>query len=357
MSLLNEFRTKLSKNSPFRLLPRTDWSGQRATYRDAAPAVIGSALARSQGRPSGNWYAFAASSDVRRRPLAVAVAGLELVAWRCGDGVLRVGPAACPHLGADLSTGRVDRGDLVCPWHGLRLTGAGGAGWSPLPAHDDGVIAWVRLDAIGGEPPTEAPILGRRPDGARIHAVTQLVGVCEPRDILANRLDPWHGSWFHPYSFTRLEVLSAPPVDDDLPEQLDRLLVAVTFRIGCLGVPVVAEFTSPEPRTISMHILEGEGSGSVVETHATPLGVQADGRCRTAVIEAVIAHSDRPRFAHALRGARLLTPLMRSATTRLWRDDLVYAERLFTLRNHPAIATRTADLRSPEAESVAPPTD
>ena len=144
---------------------------------------------------------------------------------------------------------------------------------------------------------------------------------------------------------------------DPLASLCHGLLVAVTFRIGRVGVPVVAEFTSPEPRTISMHILEGEGSGSVVETHAAPLGVQADGGCRTAVIEAVIAHSDRPRFAHALRGARLLTPLMRGAATRLWRDDLVYAERLFTLRNPPAIATRTADLRPPEAESVAPPTD
>ena len=105
-----------------------------------------------------------------------------------------------------------------------------------------------------------------------MHAVTRLVGTCEPRDIIANRMDPWHGSWFHPYSFTRLEVLTAPPADDDVPEELDRFLVAVTFRIGRLGVPVIAEFTSPEPRTIVMRIVDGEGSGSVVETHATPVG-------------------------------------------------------------------------------------
>ncbi len=71
----------------------------------------------------------------------------------------------------------------------------------------------------------------------------------------------------------------------------------MTFQIGRFGVPVVAEFTSPEPRTIVMRIVDGEGTGSVVETHATPVGPSADGRPRTAVIEAVIAHSDRPGFA------------------------------------------------------------
>jgi nitrite reductase/ring-hydroxylating ferredoxin subunit len=333
---LNEFKKRLSKTSPLRLLPSTHWAAQQPTYHDANPAVIRSALARSQARPSGNWYPFAAASGIRSRPLAFTVAGVELVAWRGADGTLHVGPSACPHLGADLSTGRVDCGALICPWHGLRLTGGSRMGWNPFPAHDDGVIAWVRLNAVGGEEPTEEPALAQRPDGARVHAVTRLVGVCEPRDVLANRLDPWHGSWFHPYSFTRLDVLSAPPPDDNLPEELDRFLVAVTFRIGRLGVPVVAEFTSPERRTILMRIVEGEGSGSVVETHVVPLGAGDDGRPRTAVIEAVIAHSDRPGFAHSLRAAPMITPFMRHAATRLWRDDLIYAERLFALRSRDA---------------------
>lgn len=332
MSLLTEIKTTLAKTSPLRILPRTPWAGQRPTYRDADAGVISAALARSQARPSGNWYPFTAADDIRGGPMGFTVAGHDLVAWRGQGGALHAGPAACPHLGADLSTGRLDGGALVCPWHGLRLAGGSRLGWSPLPTHDDGVLAWVRLDAVGGETPTAAPIISHRPGGARVHAVTRLVGACEPEDVIANRLDPWHGSWFHPYSFARLEVLSAPPADDELPEELDRLLVAVTFKIGRLGVPVVAEFTSPEPRTILMRIIEGEGTGSVVETHATPLGAGPDGRPRTAVLEAVVAHSDRPGFAHALHAKPLLTPIMRHAATRLWRDDLIYAERLFTVR-------------------------
>ena len=332
MGLLADVKAKLAKTSPFDVLPRTAWSGQRPTYQDAEPAVINAALRRSQARPSGNWFTFGASDGIGRRPVSATVAGLELVAWRTADGTLAVGPAACPHLGADLSTGTVDCGTLICPWHGLRLDGGRTWGWRPYPAHDDGVLAWVRLDRVGGETPTETPILPPRPDGAQLSAVTRLVGTCEPSDVIANRLDPWHGAWFHPYSFTRLDFISSPAADDDLPDEADRFLVAVTFRLGRLGVPVIAEFTTPEPRTITMRILDGEGAGSVVETHATPLGPGPDGKPRTAVIEAVIAHSDRPGFVHALRGAPLIRPLMRQAATRLWRDDLAYAERLYRLR-------------------------
>lgn len=335
MGLLSDVTAKLAKTSPFQVVPRTAWSGQRPTYSDAEPALINSALLRSQRRPSGNWFAFAASENIRKRPISATVAGVELVVWRAEDGGLAVGPAACPHLGADLSTGTVDCGTLICPWHGLRFDGSRTWGWRPYPAHDDGVLAWVRLDRIGGETATEAPILPPRPDGARISAVTRLVGTCEPSDVIANRLDPWHGGWFHPYSFTRLEVLSTPAADDHLPEEADRFLVAVTFRIGRLGVPVIAEFTAPEPRTITMRIVDGEGAGSVVETHATPLGPGPEGKPRTAVIEAVIAHSDRPGFAHALPGAPVIRPFMRQAATRLWRDDLAYAERRYFVRSQP----------------------
>ena len=312
-------------------LPRSDWAAQHSTYRDAEPAIIDAALRRSQLRPSGNWYVFAASRSVRvGRPFGTTVAGVEVVAWRGLDGDLHVGPGACPHLGAELATGTVDCGELICPWHGLRLSGKRSFGWKPLPSHDDGVLVWVRLDRAGGEEPLVSPVIPLRPGGARLDAVTRLVGTCEPQDVIANRLDPWHGGWYHPYSFTRLEVLSAPSVD--ATEASDRFVVAVTFRIGRFGVPVIAEFTSPSRRTIVMRIVDGEGAGSVVETHATPVCGGLDGRPRTAVIEAVIAHSDRSGFAHSRRVGALIRPFMRYAATRLWRDDLAYAERRYKIR-------------------------
>jgi hypothetical protein len=347
-------REALRKAWPFDVLPKTPWSRQTPTYRQASPSLIAAALQRSQRRPSGNWFAVAASTDVTTKPLGVQVAGAEVVCWRDRHGALHAGPARCPHLGADLCTGTVDHGQLVCPWHGLRLTGRSMADWEAVPIVDDGVLVWLRLDRVGGEPPTAAPILPPRPDDPTIAAVTRLTGVCETADVIANRMDPWHGAWFHPYSFTRLEVLDAPPEDDGTPENLDRFVVAVTFRIGRLGIPVIAEFTSPEPRTLTMRIIEGEGTGSVVETHATPLKADASGRPRTLMLEAVIAHSERPGFAHALRAAPLIAPFMRHAAHRLWVDDIAYAERLYTVRRQDADGD-TALLRPPPSSTPVDP--
>jgi hypothetical protein len=328
MNIRDQLSRRWPKDWPLQIIPPASWAAQQPTYREAEPAIIDAALERSQRRTTGNWYVFGASRDVRAdRPLGATVAGVDIVAWRDQQHRLRVGPRSCPHLGADLATGTVHCGTLICRWHGLALDGdAREFGWAPLPSHDDGVLAWVRLDRAGGEPPLDKPVITHRPTGDTLHTVTQLLGSCEPTDVIANRLDPWHGAWFHPYSFTRLEVLTTPT------EEADRFLVAVTFRLGRFGVPVIAEFTSPEARTIVMRIIDGEGSGSVVETHASPIGFGSDGRPRTAVVEATIAQSDRRGFQRVRRVAPLLTPLMGYAAKRLWRDDIAYAERRYHLR-------------------------
>lgn len=316
---------------PLRRMPATTWQRQRPTWQGAAPGLIDAALKRALARPSGNWFVLAASSEVRAdRPFGRVVAGTEIVAWRGADGTLHAAPGACPHLGAPLCRGAVASGRLVCRWHGLSLDGSGFPGWDPFPAHDDGVLAWVRLDHAGGEDPLPRPVLPMRPGAsATIAAVESVAGRCEPEDIVANRLDPWHGSWFHPYSFIGLRVTETPSGADPDP---DRMVVEVAYKVaGRWGVPVRAAFSCPEPRTVVMHIIEGEGAGSVVETHATPLGVR-DGIPRTAVIEATIATSERAGFAVARRLAPAIKPLVRTVARRLWRDDLAYAERRYTLR-------------------------
>ncbi len=305
------------------------WDRMRPTWRDARPALIREALARAQRRPSGNWYVLGPSTAVRpgaSRPLAATVAGTEVVAWRTSGGELAAGSGNCPHLGAPLCESPLRAGTLVCRWHGLALDGTPTAGWQPYPVHDDGVLTWVRLDAVGGEEPLPAPVLPVRPEPAgALAAVYRTEGTCEPEDVVANRLDPWHGAWFHPYSFVDLRVTGT---DDDV------LTVSVSFKLaGRAVIPVTAVFTAPEPRTVVMHITEGEGTGSVVETHATPLAPDPGGRPRTAVTEAVIATSPRPGFALARRSAPALRPLVRAAAARLWRDDLAYAERRWLLRS------------------------
>ncbi|WP_030609388.1 DUF5914 domain-containing protein [Streptomyces sclerotialus] len=315
------------------------WERQRPTWRDARPKLIAAALERALARPSGNWFVVGATRDIGPgRPLGRTVAGHEVVVWRDAGGRLVAGPGACPHLGAPLRDSPVRCGRLVCHWHGLALDGSPFAGWAPLPVHDDGVLVWVRLDAAGGEEPRDTPVIPARPHlPDAVTAVYTGTGVCEPEDVVANRLDPWHGAWFHPYSFVDLTVVTAPdggPQGADTADDEDGFAVDVSFRLaGRLVVPVRAVFTAPEPRTVVMRITDGEGQGSVVETHATPLTPDDRGRPRTAVIEALVAASDRPGFAAARKAAPALRPLMRAVAGRLWRDDLAYAERRWELRS------------------------
>jgi len=323
---------------PLRVFRTPPWERQRPTFADADPAVIGAAYRRARQRPWGNWYVVGASREIpSARPVGRTVDGAEVVLWRDTAGRLLGGPGACPHLGAPLAAAVVDGDRLRCRWHGLALGGADGGspvgGWCPLPVHDDGVLAWVRLDRLGGQPPTDRPLVPERPEGGVLAAVATVIGRCQPRDVVRNRLDPWHGAWFHPYSFANLRVLDAPPIDPDLPEERDVFTLEVTFRLaGRVGVPVVASFGCPGPRTVVMRILDGEGSGSVVETHATPVGVGTDGAPRTAVVEAVVACSGRPGFAVARAMSPLVRPAMAWAARRLWRDDIAYAERTYSLR-------------------------
>jgi hypothetical protein len=318
--------------SPLRVRRAPRWERQVPTWREAKPAVIAEALERATARPSGNWYVVGPSRgfDATGRPYGRTVAGLDVVLWRSQDGALRAGPGECPHLGAPLRDGRVLCGTLLCRWHGLALDGGPFAGWEPYPVYDDGVLVWVRLDAAGGETPSERPAVPVRPvRGGAVDAVFTVTGRCEPEDVVANRLDPWHGSWFHPYAFVGLAVTGTPEDGGD-----DAFAVDVSFKVaGRLVVPVRAVFTAPGPRTVLMRITDGEGTGSVVETHATPLTGPGADDPRTAVVEAVVAASDRRGFALARAAAPVLRPLMRRTAGRLWRDDLAYAERRWTLRS------------------------
>lgn len=329
---MTDRRGRTGWTPPLRRRGPSAWATQRPTWQEARPALIADAVKRASLRPAGNWFVVGASRDVRAGgpPRGRTVGGVEVVLWRSDSGELHAGPGACPHLGAPLRDGRVACGTLVCHWHGLALDGEAFAGWDPYPVHDDGVLIWVRLDAVGDEEPRASPPVPERPvAGSAVDAVFVAVGRCEPQDVVANRLDPWHGSWFHPYAFADLKVVRAPVDEED-----DTFVVDVSFRVtNRLVVPVRAEFTASGPRTVLMRITRGDGATSVVETHATPLTAPTDDQPLTAVVEAVVATSDRRGFALARAVAPALRPLMRRTAARLWRDDLAYAERRWALRS------------------------
>ncbi len=301
----------------------------------ANPRWIERALENTDKRPTGGWYVLGSSRQLNDRPRRYQVAGREWVAFRSGPSIV-VGANACPHLGASLAEGRIEDGEVVCPWHGLRLGCQRRGSWQPLPTYDDGVLLWVRLTEAG-QTPTAKPFIADRPKRA-ISAVVSAEAHCDPADIIANRLDPWHGAHFHPYAFARLSVLKIG--DDEITVRVAKRLV------GPVCIEVDARFHSPEPRTIVMTIIAGEGVGSVVETHATPISPG-----RTRVIEANMATSDRKSFLFARRLSTLIRPLMARSARRLWIDDIAYAERLFAARHRLQIYDRQTNDR-PTAKTI-----
>jgi isorenieratene synthase len=282
-----------------------------ADWRQSDARWIGRALSAALARPGGGWFVVDAQRVFGKEPRRYEINGEELVFWRAG-GKLHAAPNACPHLGASLADGCVRGGKLICPWHGLELGPGAHGRWRPVTVHEDGVLVWVRLDSAG-EAPTERPALSARPERF-IDAVIRMEAKCEPEDVIANRLDPWHGVHFHPHSFKRLRVVE---------QREDEITVRVVFGVfGPFGVEVDARFHCPDPRSIVMTIVAGDGVGSVVETHAAPIGPG-----RSAVIEATLATSDRPQFRMVLPAARFIRPLIERAAARLWVEDIAYAER------------------------------
>lgn len=311
----------------------------RPDFVQADPRWIDAALARASALPSGGWYVAGATRSFGDTPRCVQIAGRQLVVWRTREGLMAA-PNACPHMGASLAEGKVEHDRLVCPWHGLRLGPGRHATWMPLPVHDDGVLLWIRLPNPG-EAISDRPYLPPRPSAPFIDATIRVEAACEPRDVLQNRLDPWHGVHFHPHSFGTLSVIDRSD---------DAITVRVTYRIlPRVSMQVDARFACSDPRTITMTIIAGDGLGSVVETHATPI---APGR--TAVIETTLASSDRPGFGLACRTAWALRPLIAARATRLWHEDARYAERLYTLRMQQSASTHAPSLPVIATHSLRP---
>jgi nitrite reductase/ring-hydroxylating ferredoxin subunit/uncharacterized membrane protein len=88
-----------------------------------ASLVYGSGVGVDRSGPRlevEDWTPVLAVRALNGRPQRVEIDGVGVVLHRDGETVLAVGEY-CPHLGAPMSDGWVDRGRVVCPWHGSRF--------------------------------------------------------------------------------------------------------------------------------------------------------------------------------------------------------------------------------------------
>lgn len=81
----------------------------------------GAGVDRSGARLSGDqWTPVLSAAALDGQPQRVEVAGVGVVLYRTEGRVLAVGER-CPHLGAPMNDGWIDRDRIVCPWHGSRF--------------------------------------------------------------------------------------------------------------------------------------------------------------------------------------------------------------------------------------------
>ena len=103
----------------------------------------------------GSWWPVLATNELRQKPLSRMRFGEPLVFWRNGDQVVCM-PDRCPHRGAALSLGRINKetGSIACPFHGLEFAADGHCTRVPveqnysIPA-DFGVASYPAKEADG----------------------------------------------------------------------------------------------------------------------------------------------------------------------------------------------------------------
>ncbi|KZS83588.1 Rieske 2Fe-2S domain-containing protein [Mycobacterium persicum] len=124
----------------------------------------GIGIAQSGGRlRTKEWTPVLPASSLNGKPVRVEVDGVGLVVCQTKPGEVSAFGEFCPHLAAPMADGWIDRGRLVCPWHGSRFALESGEvlrgpSAAPLPCYEarlvDGMVE-VRGDGHEGLPASE----------------------------------------------------------------------------------------------------------------------------------------------------------------------------------------------------------
>jgi len=163
---------------------------------------------------SRHWFPIAVAAQVTDRPVAARLLDIELVIFR-SEGRLVVARDLCPHRGMRLSCGWVDKGQIICPYHGLHFDAEGqctsipsqpGARLSArlsltvLPCLERFGLIWCTLAGEAEQLPSFAA--WDNPDFQQI--------VCDPMDIgsssgrqMEGFLDVAHFAWAHTGTFAK----------------------------------------------------------------------------------------------------------------------------------------------------------
>jgi phenylpropionate dioxygenase-like ring-hydroxylating dioxygenase large terminal subunit len=161
------------------------------------------------------WYPIARAGDIDPGPRKVRLFGEQYVLWQPAGAPASLTEPFCPHRSADLSTGWVEGGELVCPYHGWRFDGAGAC--THIPQLDPGlpvppkakIRTWPVLERYGvlwtcvGTPVADAPpvwVEAEQPGWRLFVEFFEEWNVSAPR-IIDNNLDQSHLAYVHRTTF------------------------------------------------------------------------------------------------------------------------------------------------------------
>jgi phenylpropionate dioxygenase-like ring-hydroxylating dioxygenase large terminal subunit len=155
------------------------------------------------------WHPVADVDALSKQPLSVQLLGIPLVLWRDDQDQPQGLHDQCPHRGAQLSLGKVCKGQLQCPYHGWTFNGQGECTHVPaMPDFQPGPtqqakplavrqaygLLWVCLSPDGQDLP---PFAAEAQGGLRkLNAGPYVVNTSAPR-IVENFLDMAHFSFVH----------------------------------------------------------------------------------------------------------------------------------------------------------------
>lgn len=205
------------------------------------------------------WYPVIPVVLLEKGPQAFTLLGRELVLWTDGQGHPSAMDDRCPHRHARLSKGWIDRGQLLCGYHGWTFDCEGRCTRIPQKGDDDpaGIrvphyrvaerygYVWVALE----EPIAPLPEIEEdtAPDFRRIYEFYE-PWKCSGLRLMENSFDNAHFSFVHRNTFGKIDApepsrMNLAPFDDGFGFTMDTVVPVKNVPLSqlSLNMPGVAE--------------------------------------------------------------------------------------------------------------------
>ena len=235
------------------------------------------------------WLVVARSKDVGENQVKrVTLLGEDLVLWRAG-GEIHCWKDLCIHRGSRLSLGRVEAGNIVCPYHGWAYDGS--AKCVKIPAHPEQIPprkarafphavqeAYGYIWTSAGEPAQDVPPFPQWDDPTfrKVHAGPYFYKADAMRTV-ENFLDVAHFPYVHA-NLNGNPLAPDPIADYEVFETADALCTS-PIRVfqpygDHRGIPVTSEYNFNCFRLLTAHFVKHTGPTERFATYfnVTPIG-------------------------------------------------------------------------------------